>query len=78
MKQMGHENLPQEKVKEKKGIVISFGTLQWLAAACLVLALGLALWKYQKNSSSKEVMVIKVPAGLNLLTVYQTLQRLQV
>jgi hypothetical protein len=64
MRQMGHENLFQEKVKERKGIVISFRTLQWSAAACLVLALGLALWKYQETSNSKGAMVTKIPGRL--------------
>lgn len=61
MRQMGHQNVLQEKAKEKKGIVISFRALQWSAAACLVLALGLALWKYQESLSSKGAMVVKVP-----------------
>jgi len=64
MQQTKQENPRHEKIKEKKGVVISFRALQWSAAACLVLALGLALWRYQETSNSKGATVTKVPGRL--------------
>ncbi len=61
MQQINQPQVTENKPAGKKtGIVVSFRTMRWLAAACLVLIAGAIVWKVQQKPEAQQGQIAKV------------------
>ena len=61
-----------EVLSKKKGIVISFASIRWVAAACVILLTGISIWRMNSDTTKNEKKLFvgaKPPVQSNKITV---------